>query len=487
MNTRFEKLADDERENKRDHEMRRGPPPVANSRFAAAAEADRSNRDDFAKRDDRGPPPVANSRFAAAAEADRNYNRDSSDFDERGPPPVANSRFAAFAEADKDSRRESHDRGPPPVANSRFAAAAEADRGNRRDDYGGKQDDRGPPPVTNSRFAAAAAMAEQDGGYREDRGSRFNRNDGTRGSPLPQHSRFAATADPDNLERSDRNRNDRDRDGFDSRGEFGGRDGHDRRGRGDYDANRRFGRDSYDELPKGPAASQEPKSSVADLLKPKARPMEENILKVPTREQADNFLKVPSKADNVLKPPEEKKSVPPKTKENSVSIAPSATTLTVDNEAILGEFVNGGKQGDDLKIWLNGLPSLPPVETIVFRLLTDKEKLNPDVECAWAEPDKYGAGLLSLVQDDLLKQVEVLFGIQKYCEKLGMPKLDDEYVIQAMFRSMYKYDLAGDEAFMLWKDDESPEHEAGKLNAVIQTVDWFNWLEEEDGEDDYEE
>ena len=52
---------------------------------------------------------------------------------------------------------------------------------------------------------------------------------------------------------------------------------------------------------------------------------------------------------------------------------------------------------------------------------------------------------------------------------------------------MYKFDLAGDEAFMMWKEDESPEHEAGKLNAVIQTVDWFNWLEEEEEEEEDDE
>jgi len=120
--------------------------------------------------------------------------------------------------------------------------------------------------------------------------------------------------------------------------------------------------------------------------------------------------------------------------------------------------------------------------------LEENEKLTPDISCAWAEPSKYGAALVSLVEDDLLKQVDVLFAIQKYCNKIGMPKLNDEYVIQAMFRSMYKYDLASDEAFEIWKEDESEEHEAGKVNAVIQTVDWFNWLEqdEEEEEDDAE-
>jgi hypothetical protein len=218
--------------------------------------------------------------------------------------------------------------------------------------------------------------------------------------------------------------------------------------------------------------------------------MEENILKIPTKDQADNVLKPPSKEHeaNVLKPPS--KETPLLAKGNSAAKAvpdQAPVVKAADDDKILDEFVNGAKLGEDLKSWLDGLDYIPSVEKIIFHLLTKKEKLNPDVECGWAEPEKYGAALLSLVQDDVWKQADVLFGVQKYCDQLGMPKLDDEYVIQAMFRSMYKYDIAGDEAFAMWKEDESPEHEAGKLNAVIQTVDWFNWLEEDDDDDDDEE
>ena len=63
-----------------------------------------------------------------------------------------------------------------------------------------------------------------------------------------------------------------------------------------------------------------------------------------------------------------------------------------------------------------------------------------------------------------------------------------------MFRSMYKYDLALEEAFSEWKENESTEYEESKGKAIIQTVTWFNWLEEEDedededdDEDEYEE
>jgi len=208
--------------------------------------------------------------------------------------------------------------------------------------------------------------------------------------------------------------------------------------------------------------------------------MEENILKVPTKDQSANFLTPPSKEKVVVvaaSKPEKSKAAAPK------------PAVVVDHSALLAEFVSGNKLGEDLKAWLEAQPVIPSVEKLVFHLLTETEKSHPDVNCAWAEPDKYGTVLVSLVEDDLLKQMEVLFAVQKYCDSIGMPKLDDEYVVQSMFRSMYKYDLADDETFAMWKEDESPKNETGKLKAVIQTMDWFNWLEEDDDddEDDYED
>jgi hypothetical protein len=47
--------------------------------------------------------------------------------------------------------------------------------------------------------------------------------------------------------------------------------------------------------------------------------------------------------------------------------------------------------------------------------------------------------------------------------------------------------LAEAEAFSMWKEDESSENEAGKLKAVVQTVEWFNWLEDDNDEDEEEE
>jgi len=497
LNKRFGQLVDEERGKQKEKDSRReiddrGPTPVTNSRFAAAAEADKDvsySRDrDNSRMDHQGPPPVVNSRFAAAAaaEADKdisyNRDRDNSRMDNHGPPPVVNSRFAAAAEADKDvsynrdrdnSRMDNH--GPPPVVNSRFAAAAEADRdvGYNRDSQNNGMDNRGPPPVANSRFAAAAE-ADRDISYNRDRDN---------GPPPVANSRFAVAAEADRDVSYNRDRGNDDNFMDDGNGRNGrGNKQNDNNDRGNYgDERRGFGGGGrHDEPPRHQSYEELPKSSVADLLKPKARPMEENILKVPTKSQSANFLKPPSKehGENTLKPPDALKA-------EISATAPSAEV--VDDSDVLAEFASGNKLGKDLQTWIGSLSVVPCVEKLVFHLLTETDKSNPDLECAWAELDKYGAALVFLVEDDLLQQMQVLFAVQKYCDTLGMPKIDNEYLVQAMYRAMYKYDLADDETFMLWKEDESTEHEAGKLKAVIQTVEWFNWLEEDDDEDDYEE
>jgi hypothetical protein len=217
---------------------------------------------------------------------------------------------------------------------------------------------------------------------------------------------------------------------------------------------------------------------------------------------ADNILKPPTAApehvDNVLKPPtktkEEKDSEAAKRAAEEEAAAKAAAAEAAAEKAakakevqgqLLDEFVSGNKVGEELKEWCAEQGAvLPPVEMLVFHLLAETEKKNPDPDCAWAEPTKYGAALLSLVEEDIYGQMQVLWGIQKYCDTLGFPKLNEEYLVQSMFRSMYKYDLTADEAFAEWKEDESDEHEQGKVNAIIQTVDWFNWLEEEEEDDD---
>jgi hypothetical protein len=478
----------------------RGPPPIRNAKFAELAEEERAAATKQQQQQNRSdnPPP---SRFDRADNDGPRFDRRSKfdgtnkNNDDNGPPPVAaNSRFAMAA---KLAEEEKQTRGPPPqVTNSRFAAAARMAEGENRDRERDRDEQtRGPPPqVTNSRFAAAARMAEGENrdrerddrrqGNRDNQYSyRENRSNDDRG-PLPTNSRFAAAAaaDRDYVNRDEREHRRRDEPRDNPRRGGGNRFGDLPRGPG--------------ELPKGPGGAYEEKpqgpTRVDELIKVK----KEEVVLPPSELHEANMFKIPAKALTKDKDDEglfTKKKDSVKTSEpalTAVEVAPEVVSIaSVSTEAaeeLLQTFTSGKLLGEELKNWvIEKRAVLPTVEKLVLTMLHEREKLNPDPECAWAATSKYGAALLELVEDDLFNQMQILWAIQSYCDKLGFPKLDGESIVQSMFRSMYKFDLATDEAFAEWKEDES--HEQGKMTAIVQTVDWFNWLEQEEEEEEDED
>lgn len=363
------------------------------------------------RRRDFGPPEPTNSRFAAAADADRSYRNDAP----RGPPPTQNSRFAAMIEEDRA------DQLPPP---------------------------QGPPPTQNSRFAAAAAEAEREQSEREERRRErdnfYGRNEGP---PMQQNSRFAAAVAADEDYVPEERRRDRGpplQDRFSDRdeGRYDGRRG----GFDDGRSNSRFSSrgsgydDQYDNRWSGQDDRRTEQDNqfgerrrVDDILKPKERTLDDNILKAPeSKVHADNMFQVPkgkesAHSKNMLDIPAreegEKKSEAhvAKLQESSATVESETGTMEkdasnsfADQEKIIEELVSGARLGDDLKLWLTDQgPSALNIENLIFELLTEKEKKNPDPECGWAESSKYGAALLSLVEEDVYGQMQILWGIQK--------------------------------------------------------------------------
>ncbi len=504
---------------------RRGPPAIVNERFAKLAqeEKEKNMEREFRRRDNdnhssnnMGPPPTVNSRFAAAAEADRSVPRDHEQ-DAAGPPPmVANSRFSAAADAYREDKMardmERAERGPPPqVTNSRFAAAAM--------DYERESEQQ--------RVDRFDRRGSDEGGDRGGGRGHFGRDAGGP-PPIPQNSRFAAAleADADYVPAEMRNQRDNER-GDDRFGRGAGDDGDDRRGGGRgfgmggggsrfdrggsgvgrYGDNRRNGDEI--QLPSGPSWKQAPvednafpplnKGNVSNILAPKAR--DEAVLPPVTApltlpgedEEAAKARLEAARLEKEAKAAAEKEAA-----ERAAAEAAAAEEKRKEEEArikaaesgLLDEFVSGHKLGAELQQWCADQGAvLPSVEKLIFHLLCEKEQKNPDPECGWAQQEKYGAALLSLVEDKAYEQMQVLWAIQKYCDTQGFPKINDEYLVQAMFRAMYKHDLAEAGAFDEWKEDESEENMVGKTKAVIQTMDWFNWLEEDDAseEEEYEE
>ena len=468
---------DRERVGNRDgYRNRRGPPPVVNERFAKLAEEERekdrmreerkTERERFSGDRFSVPPPTQNSRFSKAIDADEDYvrpedrhrggrpNRFNEDDDPRGPPPmVQNSRFAAAA-AEMEVEREAEMR----------------EREERRMLRGPPLDIDGPPPVqANSRFAAAAASHEIDK-EREFREREERRNE----RPRQFEERGG--------------RYDDDRGGRDG-GRFAGRMS---RGQGD---------DNYPPL-NDRTTTTFIKPELPSHLQPKK--VEEPVLPVveaPLALPGEDEEAAKARIEKKRREEEEKKLVEQKAAEEAAAkkaaedaaAAEKAQKAAEVESDLLEQFINNGMSGTALKEWcMDQGAILPSVEKLVYHLLVKTQKDDPNPECTWAQQENFGAALSSLVEENSSAMMQILFAIQSFCHDIGFPKLGNEGLVQAMFRNMYKFDLADEEAFEQWKDDESPEREEGKGKAIIQSMDWFNWLEEEDEdseeyEDDYEE
>merc|ERR1712157_450634 len=91
--------------------------------------------------------------------------------------------------------------------------------------------------------------------------------------------------------------------------------------------------------------------------------------------------------------------------------------------------------------------------------------------------------------NDSEKECQVLWAIQKYCYSMSFPKVDSKPLILSLFETMFHKNVVDYEAYFEWKDDESKEHELGKTKAIIQTMEWFQYLDDmlAEEEEEYEE
>lgn len=540
---------DDDRMSSREYRGRnnRGPPPEPqmNSRAAAFGDApsyrSQQYRRDEERRDRRSnapPPSVANSRFSRLAEDDNrdsyrennsSERRDRDSYRSRGPPPQQTSSRFAMAAKEFESERELDPppRAAPKIQNSRFSAAARQFE-NEREEYETARAARPPPPrvQTNSRFALAAAADEEDRrAYEAERQARQREREERFGSRNNDYSDRGSEGPPPrgnnrwgNVERDSLGGGG----GFNDRGgggRYNDRFSNNRRGGGGFDDNephlprfpgdrgpgRRSNRfdNSEPSLPRFPGDNGQSSSSsvVNKALLPKKKvekvilpPVSAPLALPGEDEEAARARIEKKKADEAerKKREEEEAARLLREKEEAERKAAEAAQKALEAEDdILAEFGSGKLLGDELAAWCKEKSDanlLPSVEKLVFFYLREKENNNPDSDCKWAAKPQYGAALLSLVEDDVLRQTEVLWAIQRYCDWMGFPKkgTTNEYLVQSMFMAMYKYDLAEAEAYDYWKEDESDEHEVGKQKTLVQTIDWFNWLEEDD-EEEYED
>ncbi len=342
---------------------------------------------------------------------------------------------------ERGERRE-RERGPPPVVNERFARLAEEEREKlgRHNNAPSSQPLPPAPVVQNSRFAAAAAEldAERERSEREREERRMMRGSGVSGPPMdndgpppmPVNSRFAAAAADREMEREREMREREERRAerekrFGERSEGGqyGDDG------GRFGGGGRFGRRGdrdnnqpseeflektktifvRPELPK----HLQPKKKEEPVLPPVQAPL---ALPGEDEETAKARIERKKKEEEEKRLAEQKaaeEEAARKAKEDAELAERAAKAAAIETD-LLKTFSNGSKLGTELKQWCadQGI-LLPSVQKLVYNILCQTQKENPDPNCAWAEADNHGAALTSLVGDNILAQIEVLWAIQE--------------------------------------------------------------------------
>ena len=169
-----------------------------------------------------------------------------------------------------------------------------------------------------------------------------------------------------------------------------------------------------------------------------------------------------------------------------VSMLSTPSALIHNHATLLKQFSSGKILGNALAKWCKNMkPVLPSVEELVGTLLEAHRKDNLTGDCPWAEANQFGKAIHVMTRDNEKRQVEILWAIQKFCFNLGFPTIASpsgnkgDFLIDNMFKSMYEYCLVSPKAFFMWSNDNT-SRTIGKTAAVVQSMEWFQWLSEEE-------
>jgi len=158
------------------------------------------------------------------------------------------------------------------------------------------------------------------------------------------------------------------------------------------------------------------------------------------------------------------------------------------DDSLVDQFSSGNILGADLALWcMRRKAALPSIEKLTLSILQKYGMKNMN-DCSWAKSSEYGKALHELTKDDITKQVEILWAIQEYCSMLGFPKTksEGEFLIDELFKCMYEFCLVSPNAFFAWSNDNTSKP-VGKTSALVQTLEWFQWLTSEHANDELHE
>jgi len=119
-----------------------------------------------------------------------------------------------------------------------------------------------------------------------------------------------------------------------------------------------------------------------------------------------------------------------------------------------------------------------------------KAILSSSSSADWTKKADFGALLCALHEDETPAQFDILLGVQSHFADQNFPRDDKgQGLVQAAFKALYLNEVVSDEAQQYWRNDESKSEKVkGKVDALVQSTQWFSFLDSlEDQDDDDEE
>jgi hypothetical protein len=150
-----------------------------------------------------------------------------------------------------------------------------------------------------------------------------------------------------------------------------------------------------------------------------------------------------------------------------------------------------GKKGAELLAVVTAMEEKPTGAGLLTCILEDTTRgPNPRV---WLSKTEYGPALASLLKDQSIKlQMHALIEVERYCGTKEFPMYSpgagkkDLNLIEVIFQAMLEIELADPDAFTAWADEEKLATKY-RNRALIKTVGFITWLNEDDEESDEEE
>lgn len=151
------------------------------------------------------------------------------------------------------------------------------------------------------------------------------------------------------------------------------------------------------------------------------------------------------------------------------------------------EAFSTGLKGEELVQHINKMEVKPTGAALTAVVLSN---LQDPVSMKWCRIAEYGAAMKNLIGGSSTLQLATLKAIQLHLFALKFPKVMDKQkmssVMAMLFMSLYSNEIIDPAGFSLWAEDDDDSN--GKIDAIVQTTNFFQFLtEEEDGDEEEED